>query len=596
MPGRLPSVRQIRCALSAFDTGSIAAAARQLGRASATVSAQITALEQGLGTRLLDRRAEGLVPTQAGRHFERVARRILDELTAALGAVAADATATPIPCAIGLVMAPPGSPARDAVTEAGQRLQGRRAGRPLLAISVNAGVPPPQGGFMLDATDKPERGLMERWILAGPVDGVEGVMLPDLPAPLLRFGLREAARAGLMVMQTALPPDRLDTLARPRRMALLLPSLLIPGWLRDGKTPLRMLPSRQSGAGWTLRASAEARKDPGTEALRKALEQSFKRKIGRGALGGPTMPGWTIVPERDHLECFDAAWRHASLTRAARELGIAQPAATLRLRALEQGLGRPLFTRHPHGLIPTPPGRMLAPAAAAFIKDLSRLSTGLVRPRDQVRAGCVPAIDEMSMLAEAVARSVDDWNQRFPRRRLHLVEALSDDLRRMVLNDDIDCAFVDNDALQPGLVVQPIMREPLVAVSASGRGALPGGPIRLGSLASRALVLPSVHHGLRWSIDRTAMQAGIELVPSAEIDSLASTIRLVKTGGWITLLPLGALRGALRLGGLQVNAVVEPAVERQISVIRRHGESLPDEVLALVDIFSAHLQSLSPQV
>lgn len=593
MPARLPTIRQIRCALAALDTGGIAAAARQLGRAPATVSAQVTALEEGLGTRLLDRRAQGLVPTQAGRQFERVARRIMDDLAAALGNVMADRATTSSPCAIGLVMAPPGSPARDAVTEAAQQLPGRRGGQPILAMSVNAGVPPPQGGFMLDATDRPARGLAEHWVLAGLAEATEAVVLPELPPPLLRGGLREAARAGLEAAPIALPPDRLDTLPRLRRQAILLPSLLLPGWLRDGKTPLRLLTPRPNGPGWALRASAEAESDGNTEVMRKALEQAFKRRIGRGALDAPLVSGWTIAPEREHLECFDAAWRHASLTRAARELGIAQPAATLRLRALEQGLGRPLFTRHPHGLTPTPSGRLLAPAVTAFVKDLGRLSAGLARPRDQVRAGCVPAIDEMSMLAEAVARSVADWNQRFPHRRLHLVEALSEDLRRMVLNDDIDCAFVDNDALQPGLVVRSIMREPLVAVSAEGHGGLPAGAIRFATLSSHPLVLPSPHHGLRWSVDRTAVQAGVELLPSAEIDSLASTIRLVKNGGWVTLLPLGALRGALRLGGLQVNAVVEPTVERQISIIRRHGEALPEDVLALVDIFSAHLQSLS---
>jgi len=201
----------------------------------------------------------------------------------------------------------------------------------------------------------------------------------------------------------------------------------------------------------------------------------------------------------------------------------------------------------------------------------------------------VPALDEMSLLADVVARSAADWNHRFPSRQLHLVEALSQELRRMVLSSSLECAFVDNDAVQPGLVVRPITREKLVVVTAAGAGLLPPGPVTLREVAALRLALPARHHGLRWILDRGAAQAGLDIVPAAEIDSLAATIRLVKSGGWGTLLPIGAVRGALATGALQVNVVVEPALERQICLVRRHGEPLRDETLALVDLFAAHM-------
>jgi DNA-binding transcriptional LysR family regulator len=87
---------------------------------------------------------------------------------------------------------------------------------------------------------------------------------------------------------------------------------------------------------------------------------------------------------------------------------------------------------------------------------------------------------------------------------------------------------------------------------------------------------------------------GLDIVPAAEIDSLATTIRLVKSGGWGTLLPIGAVRGAL--AQLQVNTVIEPALERQICLVRRHGEPLRDETLALVDLFAAHMAAALAEV
>lgn len=570
-----------------MDTGSLAAASRQLGRAPATLSVQIGALEEALGARLFDRQAGGLVPTAAGRQFERTARPLLAELEAALHRIAAGVAEPAAVLAIGLRLAAPGSPAREAIAAVATELATRMPRLRLHAFALPAGAAAAQAGFTLDACERPGA-LIEHWILAGPAEGAERVGLPELPPALAQGAAAQAAALGLLPVPLGAPPDRLDEAPRPWRQPVLLPSLLLPGWLRDGKTALRLLPPLPDGPGWQLLGSADAA-DAREAALEPLLIRVLADHIGAAVLKPPVQVAWPMAIEREHLDCFDAAWRHAGLTRAARELGIAQPAATLRLRHLEAALGQRLFQRHPHGLTPTMFGNALAPSAAAFLQDLGRLGPSLTRPRGQLRAGCVPALDEMSLLAEVVARSAADWNQRFPDRRLHLVEGLSDELRRMVLNSSIDCAFVDNDAVQPGLVVRPITREPLVAVTAAGSGLLPMGPVPLGLLARLRLALPARHHGLRWIVDRGAARAGLEVAPDAEIDSLAATIRLVRAGGWATLLPLGALRGAVQLGALQINAISDPPLERQICVVRRHGEALANEALALVDLFSAHV-------
>ncbi|WP_282961779.1 LysR family transcriptional regulator [Plastoroseomonas hellenica] len=582
-----PTIRQLRCALAAFDTGSLSAASRQMGRAPATLSVQIGALEEALGARLFDRQAGGLVPTAAGRQFERIARPLLAELEAALRRIAAGVSQPAAVLAIGLRLAAPGCPAREAAAVIATELAAQMPQRHLHVFALPAGAAAVQAGFTLDACERPGR-LVEHWVLAGPTDGAESVGLPELPPALMQGAAAQAAACGLTPVPLGVPPDRLDEALRPWRRPVLLPSLLLPGWLRDGRTTLRLLSPLPDGPGWQLLGSAGTA-DAWEAALEPILAHGILRHIGAAALRPPAQVPWPMAIEREHLDCFEAAWRHASLTRAARELGIAQPAATLRLQHLEAALGQRLFQRHPHGLTPTVLGNALAPPAAAFIQDLGRLGPSLIRPRGQVRAGCVPALDEMSLLAEVVARSAADWNQRFPDRRLHLVEGLSDELRRMVLNSSIDCAFVDNDAVQPGLVVRPITREPLVAVTAAGSGLLPVGPVPLGMLARLRLALPARHHGLRWIVDRGAARAGLDVAPDAEIDSLAATIRLVRAGGWATLLPLGALRGAVQLGALQINAISDPPLERQICLVRRHGEALTGEALALVDLFAAHV-------
>ncbi|MFB6893205.1 LysR family transcriptional regulator [Kitasatospora sp. NPDC056327] len=60
------------------------------------------------------------------------------------------------------------------------------------------------------------------------------------------------------------------------------------------------------------------------------------------------------------LQTFIAVYHTGSFTKAARELGITQPAVTQQIRSLEGVLGRPLFHRTPKGALPTVEGEALA--------------------------------------------------------------------------------------------------------------------------------------------------------------------------------------------------------------------------------------------
>ena len=66
------------------------------------------------------------------------------------------------------------------------------------------------------------------------------------------------------------------------------------------------------------------------------------------------------------LHVFRVIARLGSVTRAAQELFISQPAVSAHLRSLEQHYGEPLFER-------TPRGMLLTPAGTAFSEQVNRL-------------------------------------------------------------------------------------------------------------------------------------------------------------------------------------------------------------------------------
>lgn len=79
------------------------------------------------------------------------------------------------------------------------------------------------------------------------------------------------------------------------------------------------------------------------------------------------------LPPFPGLVAFDAVLRHASVTRAADELGLTQSAVSHRLRGLEAHFGTPLLERLNPGLRPTPAGERLARDVAPLLETLAGL-------------------------------------------------------------------------------------------------------------------------------------------------------------------------------------------------------------------------------
>jgi DNA-binding transcriptional LysR family regulator len=73
-----------------------------------------------------------------------------------------------------------------------------------------------------------------------------------------------------------------------------------------------------------------------------------------------------ILPSLTALQFFEAAVRHMSFTRAARELNVTQSAVSRQIRQLEEYVGRPLFRRVKQRLVLTEPGE----AYSVAVRDL----------------------------------------------------------------------------------------------------------------------------------------------------------------------------------------------------------------------------------
>src|SRR5690606_23539931 len=124
------------------------------------------------------------------------------------------------------------------------------------------------------------------------------------------------------------------------------------------------------------------------------------------------------------------------------------------------------------------------------------------------------------------------------------------------------------------LSTKPIARETLLLVGPPGlfgssdEHGIALEPVDPSVLSNRDFILPSVSHELRKLIERRLQARSINISATIEIDSLAHTKTLVRSGIGYTLLSHAAISAELASGELSAALVGNVDFSRSVSLVR----------------------------
>ena len=203
--------------------------------------------------------------------------------------------------------------------------------------------------------------------------------------------------------------------------------------------------------------------------------------------------------ELRQLEYFVTVAEEANFTRAAARLHVAQPGVSAQVRRLERELGEELFDRSGRRVRLTEVGAAVLPYARAALSSVSGARatvaefTGLVR--GHVTVGMVTS---MSTHALDLPGLLSDFHRRHPEVEITLSEAGSGVLLDRLQAGRIDGVFAGlaGDP-PPGVDIQVITDEPLVAIVARDDPMAARDTITLEELAGHALIGLSPGTGIR---------------------------------------------------------------------------------------------------
>jgi DNA-binding transcriptional LysR family regulator len=165
------------------------------------------------------------------------------------------------------------------------------------------------------------------------------------------------------------------------------------------------------------------------------------------------------------LRVLATVYRTGSVSEAARQLALSQPAASSALARLRAAFGDELFVRTPAGMRPTPAAERAAPLVTAHLQALEAAlaDAGPFEPRTSDRHWRLSLSDlgEMMFLAPLAHRLRRDA----PASRLSNVPVLATAVGAALAAREIDLAVGILDAGRSGIASETLFREHYVAIT-----------------------------------------------------------------------------------------------------------------------------------
>lgn len=206
----------------------------------------------------------------------------------------------------------------------------------------------------------------------------------------------------------------------------------------------------------------------------------------------------------DQIRTFLEVAATGNFNRAAESLNVTQSTVSARIRALEDRLGRPLFTRSHSGARLTPAGQQLRRYALNLQRLWQRAEQEIALPK-AYRAS-IGLGSQVSLWEHLILRWIPWIRQAAPDVAVHVEADYSTSLMRQLADGVLDIGVMYTPRQIPGLVVEELLVEQLVLVSTedpSSRGWKNGyvfvdwgGEFKLAHGEAFADVTPAVSVGL----------------------------------------------------------------------------------------------------
>jgi molybdate transport repressor ModE-like protein len=281
------------------------------------------------------------------------------------------------------------------------------------------------------------------------------------------------------------------------------------------------------------------------------------------------------------LHLFSAVMQHGSITAAAAAVNLSLPAASARLKALEDAAGARLLERSKAGATPTDAGRALARHANRVLAELESLHVDMASFGHGLR-GTLKLLCNTAAMSEALPTRIGRFLSATPDLDLDVQELPSEAAIDALRRGTADLGIVADHVDTAGLVVKPWIEDRLVAVLPQGYAIGRKRSVAYGELLEGPLVGLPRDSGLSRFLAAQASRSGRVPRHRVRLAGFDAVARLVAAGAGAAVMPESAAT-RYRDPGTRVLPLSDTWASRRLLICMTPQGAELNTVCALVD-------------
>ncbi len=289
------------------------------------------------------------------------------------------------------------------------------------------------------------------------------------------------------------------------------------------------------------------------------------------------------------LATFHAVARLGSVSRAADELHLTQPAVSIQIGLLEESAGTPLLARSGRGIRLTEAGELLA-GYAARILDLWREAGEEMAAQRGVFSGTlrVGAVTTAEYLLPPLLVRFANLN---PKVKVKLQVGNRDQIVRLLGSQEIDLAIMGRAPAELKTQSQPFAKHPMAFIAAPAHPLLARAHLTLADVAEANLLVRERGSGTRTTVERLFKDAGVVFRIGSEMSSNEAIKQMCAAGFGVAFLSLHTCVLELDAKLLALLPLQGNPIERDWFVIHLSSRQLPQVASAFEAFLVEHGQA-----
>lgn len=262
--------------------------------------------------------------------------------------------------------------------------------------------------------------------------------------------------------------------------------------------------------------------------------------------------------------------RSGSISKAALDLHLSQPAVTKHIQSLEKYYGKSLIDRSAREAVLTEEGRLLYRYALESLRLMDEAETSLAEMSNTVQGSL--RIGASSIPGQYILPSIlGEFSRHYPDVDLAVEMGDTGQIVRLALENKVDLGLVGNLVKERQLECYPCAEDELVLILPLDHPLAQVEEIRAADLYREKMVWREVGSGTRKTVEGWLAQAKVKLGEKKgdlEMGSTGAVVAAVEAGLGLSIVSIWAVVRPLAWKTLAVRRLKDLSMKRQLYVIR----------------------------